>query len=53
VILSVSGTPVSTTGVLSTVLAELKPGQKVQIVVKHQDATKATVQVTLGTLPGA
>jgi S1-C subfamily serine protease len=53
VIVSLDGTPTATTAVLSTALAELKPGQKVSIVVRHQDGSKATVQVTLGTLPGA
>jgi S1-C subfamily serine protease len=53
VIVSVNGTPTTSTGVLSALLAELKPGDKVQIVVRHQNGAKATVQVTLGTLPGA
>jgi putative serine protease PepD len=52
VIISVDGMPTSTTGVLSEVLAELKPGQKVPVVVKHRSGTK-TLQVTLGTYPGS
>jgi putative serine protease PepD len=53
VIVSVDGMPTPTTGVLSAVLAELKPRQKVPIVVKHQSGTKTTLHVTLGTFPGA
>jgi putative serine protease PepD len=53
VIASVDGSPTPTTGALSTVLAELKPGHRVPVVVKHQDGTKTTLQVTLGTYPGS
>jgi putative serine protease PepD len=53
VIMSVDGTPTSTTGALSTVLAGLKPGQKIPVVVEHQSGTKTTLQVTLGTYPGS
>jgi putative serine protease PepD len=53
VIVSVNGTPASTTSVLSAVLAELKPGRQVRVVVRHQNGTKATLQVTLGTYPGS
>jgi putative serine protease PepD len=53
VIVSVDGMPTPTTGVLSAVLAELKPRQKVPIVVKHQSGTKTTLHVTLRTFPGA
>jgi putative serine protease PepD len=53
VIVSVDGTPTSTVGALSTVLAELKPGQKVPVVVRHQTGTKTTLQVTLATYPGS
>jgi putative serine protease PepD len=53
VIVSVDRTPTSTTGALSTVLAELKPGQKVPVEVKHQNGSKTILQVTLGTYPGS
>jgi putative serine protease PepD len=52
-IVSVDGKPTSTTAALSAVLAELKPSQKVPVVVESQNGTKTTVQVTLGTLPGS
>jgi S1-C subfamily serine protease len=53
VIVSVDGTPTSTTAALSALLATLKPGQKVSVVVKHQNGAKSSVQVTLGTYPGS
>ena len=53
VIVSVAGQPTSTVNSLSAVLAELKPGQKVNVVVKHDGGATATLQVTLGTLPGS
>ena len=52
-IASVGGTPTSTTGALSAILAELKPGRKVSVVIRHQNGAKSTVQVTLGTYPGS
>jgi putative serine protease PepD len=52
VILSIDGEPTATTGVLSAVLAELKPGQKAPAVVRTQNGAKKTLQVTLGTYPG-
>ena len=52
-IVSVDGQQISTTSVLSAVLAELKPGQSVPVVVKSQRGTKTTLQVTLGTYPGS
>jgi putative serine protease PepD len=51
VIVSVDGTQTATTAALSEVLAELKPGQKVPIVVTHQNGAKTTLHVTLGTYP--
>src|SRR6476661_7989626 len=51
-IVSVDGQQISTTSVLSAVLAELKPGQRVPVVVKSQRGAKTTLQVTLGTYPG-
>ena len=53
VIVSVDGDATSTINVLSSVLAGLKPGQQVSVVVKNQDGRKATLQVTLGTYPGS
>jgi putative serine protease PepD len=53
VIVSVDGHATSTINVLSSVLAGLKPGQQVSVVVKNQDGRKATLQVTLGTYPGS
>jgi len=53
VITSVDGTATSTSGALSAVLADLKPGQKVPVVVKHQNGRKATLHVTLGSLRGS
>jgi S1-C subfamily serine protease len=52
-IVSVDGQATSTINELSSVLAELKPGQKVSVVVKQQDGRQATLQVTLGTYPGS
>ena len=53
VIVSVDRKPAPTTDVLSAVLATLKPGKTVPVVVRHQNGKKATVQVTLGTYPGS
>jgi S1-C subfamily serine protease len=53
VIVSVDGHATSTINVLSSVLAGLKPGQQVSVVVKNQDGRKATLHVTLGTYPGS
>jgi putative serine protease PepD len=53
VILSVAGKPTPTTEALSVVLATRKPGQKVDVVVRHQDGKKQTLQVTLGEFPGS
>ena len=51
-IVSVDGTPTATVGDLEAVLAELKPGQDVRLVITHQDGAKATSQLTLATYPG-
>jgi putative serine protease PepD len=53
VIVSVDGHPTSTMNALWSVLAQLKPGQQVSVVVKHQDGRVATSRVTLGTYPGS
>ncbi|MFA1540642.1 S1C family serine protease [Actinomadura monticuli] len=51
-ILSVNGTATPDQTALSTVLANLKPGDTVKVEVQTQDGAKKTVQVTLGQLPG-
>jgi putative serine protease PepD len=51
-IVAVDGTPITTTAELSAVLAGLKPGMKVPVVVRQQDGARKTLQVTVGTLPG-
>jgi putative serine protease PepD len=51
-LVSVAGKPTPTTTELGAVLANLKPGQTVPVVVVHQDGTGATVEVTLGEFPG-
>ena len=48
----VAGQPISDVGVLSAVLAGLAPDQTVPVEIVRADGTKATVQVTLGELPG-
>jgi S1-C subfamily serine protease len=53
VIVSVEGKRTPTTALLSSVLAELKPGQNVAIALARQNGTKRTVHVTLGTYPGS
>jgi putative serine protease PepD len=53
VITSVDGTATSTSAELSAVLADLKPGQRVLVVVRHQNGRRATLHVTLGSLPGS
>jgi len=52
VIVSIAGKPTPSTTGLSEVLATLKPGQRVAVRIVRQDGTEATVQVTLGELPG-
>jgi S1-C subfamily serine protease len=47
---AVNGTATPSTAALSETLAALKPGQQVPVAVVHPDGSKATVQVTLGTL---
>jgi S1-C subfamily serine protease len=51
-IAAVAGKSTPTSAALSEALAALSPGQTVPVDVIHPDGTKATVQVTLGTLPG-
>jgi S1-C subfamily serine protease len=52
VIEAVGGQPTPTTEDLQAVLATLKPGQIVDVLVVHPDGTKATLSVTLGSQPG-
>jgi S1-C subfamily serine protease len=53
VILSVDGKPTSTPALLTTVLAGLKPGERVQVVFRNQSGGKTTRLVTLGLYPGS
>jgi putative serine protease PepD len=50
---SVHHSPTPTTLALAAVLAELRPGQKVPVVVIHENGAKAIVQATLGAYPGS
>ncbi|MCW3067099.1 MAG: Signal protein [Solirubrobacterales bacterium] len=52
VIVSVAGRPTLTTDELTTVLAALRPGQRVPVVVVHPRGKRATLQVTLGQQTG-
>jgi S1-C subfamily serine protease len=51
-IASVNHKPTPTSVDLATVLAGLRPGQKVPVVVTRESGAKATLQVTLGAYPG-
>jgi putative serine protease PepD len=51
-ILSVNGTATPDQTALSSVLANLKPGDTAKVEVQQQDGSKKTVQVKLGELPG-
>jgi S1-C subfamily serine protease len=53
VIVSINDRPTPTTGVLSKVLAALKPGKEVPVVLRRQSGKKTTLQMTLGTYPGS
>jgi putative serine protease PepD len=52
VLVSVAGQSITTTDVLSSVLATLRPGQTVPVQILGPNGQLATVQVTLGTQPG-
>jgi S1-C subfamily serine protease len=52
VITKVNGTATPDTETLTAVLAGLRPGQRVPVTITKTDGTPATVQVTLGQLPG-
>jgi S1-C subfamily serine protease len=51
-ILSINGQATPDTATLSGIMATLKPGAVVTVVVQHSDGIKATLSVTLGQLPG-
>jgi putative serine protease PepD len=48
-----NGTKTPTSNDLSTSLASLKPGQNVTVTVVHQNGQSATLNLTLGEVPGA
>jgi putative serine protease PepD len=50
---SVNHSPTPTNIALAAVLAELRPGQMVPVVVEHENGAKAVMQVTLGAYPGS
>ena len=50
---SLHRSPTPTTVALAGVLAELRPGQNVRVVVKHENGAKAVMLVTLGAYPGS
>jgi putative serine protease PepD len=50
---SVNHSPTPTTVALAAVLAELRPGHKAPVLVKHENGAKAIMQVTLGAYPGS
>jgi putative serine protease PepD len=52
-IVSVAGKPTPTTTDLSAVVAGLKPGQTVSVVLLHQDGSKSTVSLTLAEYPSS
>jgi len=51
-IVSIDGKPTPDSATLAGVLAELQPGQAVDVEYMTRDGTKKTVKVTLGELPG-
>ncbi|MFD0540916.1 S1C family serine protease [Actinomadura luteofluorescens] len=51
-ILSVNGVATPDQTALTTVLADLRPGQTVKVELQRPDGSKKQVQVTLGQLPG-
>jgi hypothetical protein len=48
----VNHNPTSTSVDLAAALAELQPGRKVPVVVKHENGAKGVTRVTLGAYPG-
>ena len=53
VIVSVAGNPISTAAELLAVVATLRPGRSVPVVVRNQNNATTTLHVTLGTFPGS
>jgi putative serine protease PepD len=51
-ILGVDGAPVASADDVAVALANHKPGDRVEVEVRHQDGGTETVEVTLGELPG-
>ena len=51
-ILSINGQATATTSDLAQILIKLQPGNSAKLEVQHSDGTKATLNVTLGQLPG-
>jgi putative serine protease PepD len=51
-ILSVNGTDTFTTDALSQAMINLTPGTVAKVLVEHSNGTKATLNITLGQLPG-
>lgn len=51
-ILSINGQDTPDTSTLTTVLANLKPGDTVSVKIEHEDGSQATVRVTLSQFPG-
>ena len=51
-ILSINGEATATTSDLAQILVKLQPGNAAKLEVQHSDGTKATLNVTLGQLPG-
>ena len=52
VILSIDGAATPDSSSVGSEMAKLQPGDVVPVQVQHQDGTKATLNVTLGQLPG-
>jgi S1-C subfamily serine protease len=52
VITAIDGRPTPSTDALLTILAQLKPGQQVEVTVADRNGAKRTVRVTLGQQPG-
>jgi S1-C subfamily serine protease len=52
IIVAVAGKPTPTTSALGDVLAGLRPGRRVKVVVERQGGGRKTLEVTLGQYPG-
>jgi putative serine protease PepD len=51
-ITSIGGQPVDSSSALSSILANLQPGQAVDVTIQRRDGSSDTIKVTLGELPG-